>query len=824
VTRPSAPRWRKVWRDLVDDRARTALVVLALAVSTAAVGTVASAGAVLDREIRRSYAGTQPASATLEVSLDRSTAAARGLDAEVAADVERLPGVLAAEARATVTTRSEVSPDEWRTLVLFAAEDLPRSLVRTVTPERGAAAPGAGEVLLERSGLPVLGRDLGDRLTVAAPGGGRVDLAVTGVVHDPAQSPGWMDGVGYGYVSPATLTRLGGPGGLDELSVVVAEPDGSRASEDPERIEAVARSAADRLGALGFPVSGVQIPPPGEHPHQAQTDALVVLLGVFSGLALVLSGLLAASLVSSLMARQVRWIGVMKAVGATTGQVAGMYATLVLALAGAALVVAVPAGLAGGRLGAAAAADLLNLDLAHAASPGWVVAVQVVAGLAVPLLVTSGALARAARTTVRESLADRGPDTDVALTGGAVDRLRRSGVLDGVRLLAVRNALRGRRRLTRTLATLVVAGAVVMTALSVTAAWSTTLDRAFEGRDWDLDVRLARPAPAADVLAVAEDVPGVSRVEAWGYAPAARKGGDGLAVVGAYPGEVHGALAVLAPPGEGRLVGLPVVAGESLPEAAGGEGPAAAVVNEAFLEAEAGLGVGDPFDLTIDGRASTWRLAGVVEELAAPATVYATQRALAAATGTPDVTSALRVVTTDEDPATRRDVSRRLERALADADVEVTAVQRIDVLRTSFDRHITILVGALLAVAAVVAAVGSLGLASATSIAVLERRRELGVLRAVGASRAMLVRLVTGEALVVGLLSWAGAVLLSLPLAAVVGVVAGQVGLGDSLAYAVSGTGIVLWLVLALVLAWAASAAPARAAARRPARHLLSYE
>src|SRR5690606_21543647 len=88
---------------------------------------------------------------------------------------------------------------------------------------------------------------------------------------------------------------------------------------------------------LGEP-HGIRVPPPLHHPHQTQMTTILALLLVFSVLVLLMSCFLAASLVQSLMARQVREIGVMKALGASTGQLAGLYGLLVQALAGTAIV------------------------------------------------------------------------------------------------------------------------------------------------------------------------------------------------------------------------------------------------------------------------------------------------------------------------------------------------------------------------------------------------------------------------------------------------------------------------------------------------------
>ena len=56
--------------------------------------------------------------------------------------------------------------------------------------------------------------------------------------------------------------------------------------------------------------------------------------------------------------------------------------------------------------------------------------------------------------------------------------------------------------------------------------------------------------------------------------------------------------------------------------------------------------------------------------------------------------------------------------------------------------------------AVVIGAVGSIALSGALALSVMERRREIGVMRAIGASSWTIFRLFIGEGLILGWLSW----------------------------------------------------------------------
>src|SRR5262249_56462220 len=99
--------------------------------------------------------------------------------------------------------------------------------------------------------------------------------------------------------------------------------------------------------------------------------------------------------------------------------------------------------------------------------------------------------------------------------------------------------------------------------------------------------------------------------------------------------------------------------------------------------------------------------------------------------------------------------------------------------RTNFGLIVTFL----LVMAILLAVVGGLGLTGMLSINVLERSREIGVLRAIGAGPGDLVRLVTVEGLTVAVLRWPVSVPLALPVGRVLSSAVGRLFLGAPLDY-----------------------------------------
>lgn len=606
-----SPRWQKVRRDLWFNRSQTLLMILALTVSIFSVSAVGSAYSVLTQEIYTNYLGTNPASATLRTD---------SVDEKLLAAVRERPDIAAAEARRTVRARVQIGTNEWRPLILFVVDNFTALKVRTFSPERGAWPPSTGSLLLERSALTVLHADLGSTITLEVPGGKASRLSVSGVVHDPGQSPGWVDGFGYGYVTTSTFAALGLTPVLNELTFVVAtRPD------DAAHIEAVAQAMAAWLTSQGHPVGQIEIPPPQQHPHQAQMTVLLVLLGIFSLLALLLSAMLVASRSSTLIAQQVQQIGVMKAVGARTAQIVGLYLGMVLLLSLVALVIGSTTGSIAGDYGALLAAGLLNLTITSFQVPVWLYMAQISVVLLVPIAVATIPIVRSSRITVRQAISQYGTGEQVAAAGGVMALLQRFRGVSRPVMLSVRNTFRRTERLTLTIGTLVVGGGVFIAALNVAAACNQTLNAAFARQRYDVEVRLDRMQPIETLIARTRVILAIAQDEAWGYAPTSRAHPNVIDVVHTYPVGIHGGFTLYAPPQRSQLIDLPLVAGRWLPP----EDTDGIVVNQAVLQNERDIGVGSAIALTLNDRVTTWRVVGIVRELGMPPAAYANYDAFA---------------------------------------------------------------------------------------------------------------------------------------------------------------------------------------------------
>lgn len=797
----------KTLRDLWLYKSRTILVVLAIAIGTAAAGVAATSFVVLRTDLREGYRRTNPAYAILDLtSFDAS-----GVDGSLAGRVAELPGVREAELRREAMGQLRVAGGETRSLQLWVLPDFDAATIGTLSRQPGAAVPPPeGTVLLERSIVPALGVAQDDVVNIQLLGGDPVDLAVAGFVNDLAVTPTTVNPVVHGYITPATAAALGLPAGYNQLQLTVSASDPDRAT-----VETVVTAVSAWLKDEGVIVTRATIPEPGVHPMQGNVDTGLLMIGILGGLTLLLSAFLVTNVMSAVIAQQVPVIGVLKTLGSGRGLVFRQYGRMVLIFGLLALALAVPLGLMGAWFQCSYLAGQLNFDIPSFGLPWQTLLIQVAGALVIPALAAWGPLRAAAGLTVREAISPV-QDTPVKPRKDGDDASRVSHI---AYLVAWRNIARRKIRLVLTLAALSLAGAIFIATFGLRSGLIEAIEILISEFPYDVQVDFAEPQPADRMAEEAAGIDGVERVETWGVADARR----------VYPdGRVGSSLPLFGVPATTEIAAFANRDGRWL------NWPADDVDDSVPLyinyEAEKitfSPAVDDMLTLRINGlRDSDARLVGIsLRPFEAGA--YMPYADFEAATGMSGQAGRL-IVSLDSassgDPARQAAVAGELTRRYHDAGMPIAYAGTASSFREALQAQFNTLVVLLMALAGLTALVGGLGLANTMALNVMERSREIGIMRSMGAQRPLLRRMVLIEGLAVALISAAVAVALSVPMTLVLDRVMGVSLMGSPLAFAFSAPAALGWLALVVIIGLAACWLPAENAARLTIREALAYE
>ncbi len=794
----------KVWADLWDNKGRTLQVVLIIAVGAFAIGMIIGTRNFMIEGMRDGWRASAPAMISLWAS--------PGVDDDTLLALGRVEGITAVEGYMQSAVEWRLSPaDPWRPGGLTARDRYDRQTFAKLErvsgdwPERNVFAVGQG-------GDTVFGVLPGSQVTL------RIDnhettVRIGGVIYDPVVQPPSFGGHAQFYT---TRERFGDLVGEQVFNRILA----SAAAFDRERVTAMADAMQDKLERQDIDSGGASpygdtVSDPDKHFFQDALDGIFLILGIMAGLALLLGLFLVYNTVTAIINRQVNQIGVLKAIGAGAGTVFAVYLLLVITYGVLALTIALPLGALGASWLGGYLMDAFNAEGEFQWSTTAVLA-QVGVALLSPVLASLVPLFAAARITVREAISTYG----LTAKPGVVDRgLARLRWLPQLFSLTVSNTFRHKRRVLLTQVTLVLSGLIFMTVMSARDSTRYTFDDLlFSILRFDVNFQFTEQERIGRVEELTLGYPGVEAVEMWELANAS------LRLAGKAESNQDKRSTVFGVPLPTTLYGPQLQAGRWLRA----DDTHAVVLNEKLAE-EAGLAVGDviTFDFGVHGEFN-WQVVGLIFDPIITNSAHVPRGVLLRDLHHVNRASTIWIQLARDDAEAQKAVARELRELYREERLrpyalspfgQDTAAGIVANVLGQFEIIVTLLA----TMAVVIGLVGSIALAGVLSLNVLERRREIGVLRAVGATSGVIAGLFVGEGLILGWLSWLIALPLSMPASRLM-VEGLSSALRTNLVYQQTPAGALLWLAIITVLSVVAALLPARAATRISVRDSLAYE
>jgi putative ABC transport system permease protein len=735
-------RWVKILKDIWSYRSRTLLVILSIAVGVAAVGMINNAGKIIQRDLYGQFDAGNPAYLQLYVS---------PFQKELANSVEGMRQVESAQARRVMAASVLSSVDKWEDISINVIPDYKDIRINQYTLEQGSAEPGIREIVLERQTAQLLGATLGGMIVVEMPDNRRYNLKVSGIVHDIYVMPMALLGQATGYVSMETLEWMGQRAYYSRLDII------TKGEIDKKSVLAIGDEIRDRVvEPAGYQVNAVRIPGigsnPGEHWAQNQIKGFLLILQIMGILAVILSGGLVINTVSAILSQQIKQIGIMRSLGADRSQMISMYLVNIVVLSLFGLILAIPLGLLGAWWLADFAAKFLNFDVSRVDLPLSVLVLQLSLGLIMPVGVALVPILAGTRITVYDAIYEYGLSSD-AEPGGITRLIGKIRQISPPVALSLRNTFRKKARLAFTLVTLTLAGAMFIAAFSTRTSLTSQINDM--GRYIVYDASIGLPGGANRFAAEREAmrVPGVNIAEGWATA---------VSVI-VRPDDSESQ--------EFELVGLPynsktidpfMLQGSWLGEEPNGQ----VVINDDLLEEEPGLKAGDQILLKVGDKKRSYQIAGVTSKHLSGGRIYMDYRDFERFTGLQNQVDTIRVLSRQGKPGnavTQDLIAKALDERFRNSNYNYTSSSTRHTFLGRFTEVFNLILIVLVVMAGLLAVVGGLGLTGSLGMNVLERTREIGVLRAVGASNFIVRQVVVVEGVVVGLLSWLFGALLSAP-------------------------------------------------------------
>jgi putative ABC transport system permease protein len=438
------------------------------------------------------------------------------------------------------------------------------------------------------------------------------------------------------------------------------------------------------------------------------------------------------------------------------------------------------------------------------------VLVQILIAILIPLIAGFFPVNRGAKQNVRRAISNYRPEK----SSGSEGILAKIRWFSRPILLSIRNTFRQKGRLALTIFTLTIAGAIFIGVFNVRTSMFTSMDKLMMHFLGDVTVTFSRPYNTTKVERDLFSLPGVVGVEGWGGA-----GGE----IWDETDEVVTDLSIIAPPQDTQLLNPQLLTGRWLLP---GE-QKALVISDSIYNYYPDLEMDDELIIKIPGnREERWNVVGVFTfvDISDNPLAYANFEYIADMLGLPNQASSYRIITERHDNAYLENLIQNLNVLLDNKNYAVNSLEAGYIQRESTTTPLNTLIVFLLIMAILTAFVGSIGLTGTMSINVLERTREIGVMRTIGAVDSVVMKSVVIEGLMIGLITWVFAVILSFPVSAGLLDIVADAMAGSTFELTITPLGIILWLVIVIALSIVASIMPARKAARLTINEVLAYE
>ncbi len=772
---------KKAFRDLFGDRGRILSVFLAMVLGTAVFGTFTFTRATINREIDAEYSAMAPASASVLVS---------HVDDGLLGLLEQNEAISGYEVGATYEL-AMVRPDgTMKKVQLFSSPDYEQRAINKIKPVEGSFAPQPGEVLLDSGALGVADAKLGDTISIRLPDDTMRDYTISGTVNDLSQHPPAIHDEVYVYVSPDTLGEMGLA--MNRIDYLLAGE-----AYDRTRILDVSQALIGSLEEAGYSVGTIHVSnTPGVSMHKEEYAGALFIFQVFSVVAFLFGCIIMSSLFSTLLAGQVKQIGILKSMGAKTPGIIRSYLGAALALIACNLAAALPLSYLAAKGLSSFFMSIGNMKIHNFALP-WELLLIVCAGsVVVPLLLALVPIRRGLKVTVKDAV------NDIGIPAGQVSGTRLTGALEMKLsrpvLFSVRGAMAGKRRFAMNVSLLTLGGLMFVGILGSIISINMALTNSMDAQLYDYQIITSQPVDAVALENAVRDEDGVVSYEVWGETSGQ------LVYSGGNTGNSFGFAAV---PADTELYSPRLMEGRWLEPG----DTNAIVVSFEFFRREPGFALGSKLTFQFAGAAQEFEIVGVINEIG-DSKIYLSEDGFAQYVPRQARRGSINIVTPDV-RGRKTALYHQISHRVTESGVSILQATSKADRQSIQSSHFTTTLTSFLVVAILAVIVAGFGLATTMSVRVNERTREIGILKAIGATKKQVFSIITAESTFTALFGFALCLLLGIPVTAlaiqIIGVSILEIPL--SLSPAVVALALAVWL--------AVTCAIGRLASRKAAQH-----
>jgi len=769
---------KRALRDLSRQKGRTGFILMAITVCVTVLGALINTNAAFNQALRENTQSANASDFTMYTSsFDRSPSF-----------LSKINGLKEAEAKQQIRARVKIG-NEFHNFDLMAFSNLPIYKINKVETELGLHTPITDGLLLEKSTIEHFKLTAGDKVDIFIPGQQPQRITIKGAVEDFSRIPAKFSGLGVGYLPKQVLTGLG-KSSFNQIQLTL---DPQLPESKKNKVLQEARKKLQSSNIIVFRTESSQETLLLRHTIVNTVLLLLTMLGIFG---FFLAFLLIIHLFYRLVSEQIYELTIQKVLGAA-------FSYLWKQLAAALLLICSVVFLLSVSLGALASYWMTNyilqeLNMGHARftlSP-YVLAGSFLLSFLVPFLAAAYPFQKAIKAPIIQGL---------RFMIRPYHKQKKSPLNKyfHLRVLSIRNLMAKKMQLLTNILMLSFGGAVIIACTGLNHSLSLTLKEMNQFWDYDSEWSISTSLPSENLLQALRDIDGIKDVETW----TSRN-----AVISDDSAKRNVLLHSI--PERTSFIHPKIREGHWLDNASHDSIIISSDLKQTFQD----IKPGDTLMVQIGREEKHWKVAGILEKQLAGPAIYMNQADYNQWLQNPAIN---RLLVKMEEGHSNTKVRETIEKWLLTQNTDILASDQANDIKSRPEEIIGLLIRALLLIGILFLAVGIFNLMTAMSINVLERKKEIGIIRSIGGSSFKIYQLFMGEGIRIAMISWVTAVLLSFPLQTLLSRKMGEVLVKSALHSEMPLYGSMLWLAASLLIGIISSYFPVRKAAAQPVSKLL---
>jgi putative ABC transport system permease protein len=777
---PGGALTRKSIADVTRRRLRTLLVVLGIAIGVLGLTAINVASNALNGAL--AFSQNRSSSPDLSFSV-------QAVDSSLASTLAAVPNVKAVQIDAQYSTRWHVSSVPIR-MGIVAYANFQNVKINTFELSSGRL-PGPGEIVMESSDRTLQNFAIGDNVTIET-AQGLQPLRIVGMVRTLGLPSAGFLSFATAYMSADALSQITGISSANDIEVQV---------QNTNQVNATAHALANVL--RNHQVTILSSSTPGNNVDQVASDAVFTITRVLAIITLLLTSFLIINTVTTLIAEQTKIIGTMKAIGGTRQKVIRSYLLSVVVYGVVGTVLGLGLGVFVGYQFLSYLGTLFTLDLGSFQVAPSALLISIAVGLGVPVVAAIIPLWLGTKITVREAMTSYGVSNGKNGTSRSSIGQRLTWVPQTA-WLGMRGIFRKRGRAILTLLALMLSGIAFMSVQITSNSFDQFLNQLLVTYHLDATVS-TKSQPYDQIKAQLLTAPNVARVERLEDLSVKTRQG---------PFDLTGVEA------DTLMYQYHLIAGRWFH----GDEPNALVISD-VVASKLHLHTGEKVTFSDATDTATWSIIGEVSDQnnsLAGGVGITTIDNLHSFEGVPaNLAQGFMIQAQDHSPQAVDRMANALDDTLTRAGLSPNIETEQQIVARN-QGQFQVLTAILYSVSVIVALAGILGLFNTLTISVLERRREIGILRSMGGTGWRIAGVFWIEGISLATVAWIGAVIAGIPAAYAFVSLIGAVLV--PLPFTFTPVTLVIMLVFILIIATLASFGPALSSARVRVSEMLRYD